>query len=161
MAKDIQVNVLNPTGAERDQLQRLADRLAAVKREIAEASAAEDDVRDELYERFDAIAGADSYVIFESAAPGAGWRMVREISQRRAYNVEGLRAVLTASQFKTVTRVDIDARALDVALRQGKVAAELVERYTSFSPQARGPLWKPSAGDIHLLPGQLAIVTRG
>jgi hypothetical protein len=160
MAKDIEVEVLNPTDAERDELQRLADRLAAVKRELAEASATEDDIRDESYERFDAIAGPETYVIFESGPPTAGWRMVRQIAQVPDYGLAGLRKVLTPSVFRSITRETMDAAALQVAIKQGKVDPDVIKRYTTWSTRASGPLWKASAGDIHLTPGQLAIVRR-
>ena len=154
------IEIIAISGRQRLRLQRLADRLASAKQLLAEASAEEDTVRDDLYDLLDEACGPDSYAIYEAQDPHRSWRMVREISTSREFDVEGLRRVLTAAQFRSVTRVGVDAKALGVALARGLVDADVVERYTLRAPRARGPLWKPSTGDIHLAPGQLAVVSR-
>ncbi len=153
------VQIVPISARQRLQLQRLADRLAAAEQLLAEASAEKEAVRDELYALLDEVAGADSYTIYEALDPHRSWRMVREISYPRDFDVDGLKRVLTQTQFRSIARILIDTRALDVALRRGALDAAVIERYTTRSPRARGPLWRPSAGDIHLAAGQLALIS--
>lgn len=139
-------------------LQRIADRYADVAQRLAEAEGEKETIRDDLWPLFDSLGGRETQLYYESLEPHLGKRLARELSQRRVFDVAGLRSVLSAAAFKSISTTSIDTKALDVLLRRRLIDAELVARYTSLQTVVRGPLWKPSGGEVHLQPGQLAVV---
>lgn len=142
----------------RTRLQQLADQLADVERRLAEVSGEKESLRDKIWDLLDGLAGPSSYVIFESGAPWKGKRMVRQVSQVRSFDLDVLRTVVKPGAFKQITRLAIDTEAFDVLVKRQDIDAEAVEAAISYTPRISGPLWKPSAGDVHLEPGQLALV---
>lgn len=149
---------------ETDRLQRFADRLAQLKARENEVSVQLERLKLDTFGYFDAIFWADAYLgpnahlIFESSAPNLGWRMLREVSYSRSFDLEGLHAALTPKLYKAITKLSADTAMIDAMLKRGELPADIVERYTTYRPVAKGPIWRRSGGETLLEPGQLAYV---
>lgn len=150
--------LLDLTETDQLHLQRIADRYADVAARIAAAEGEKETVKDDLWPLFDSLGGRETHLVYESLDPHLGWRLVREISQRRDRDVAGLKSVLSAAAFREITKTVIDADALKLSLKLGRIEPQLVQRYTTLVPVTRGPLWKASGGEVRLQPGQLAVV---
>lgn len=66
-------------------------------------------------------------------------------SERRSYDVEKLRGLISAPLFRTVTKPTVDTPAWDRAVREGKVASKVVKAVVSVTSSVR-VLVRPAKG---------------